>query len=63
MGFAEIMAAINMGKQALDVYRDLKDTFTSEEQVEIEKGLAALQAKNDSLFARVDAKLDAASRD
>lgn len=62
MGFAEIMAAINMGKQALDAYRDLKDTFTSEEQAEIEKGLNALQAKNDSLFARVDAKLDAASR-
>jgi hypothetical protein len=62
MGFAEIMAAINMGKEALDAYRELKHTFSSEEQVEIEKGLQSLQAKNDSLFARLDAKLDEASK-
>ena len=63
MPLASILSAIQLAKEAVEAYNQIKDTLSSTDQAEVESALAELQAKNDALFARLDGKLGKALKD
>ena len=47
--------------QSIAIYRDVRDTLSTQDIASIEAKLAALQSTNDADFARVDGELAQAS--
>lgn len=58
----EILAGLQIARNLIEQYDKVKDTLSEGDQAVVEDQLRQLQAKNDSLFQRLNSKLEAASK-